>query len=75
MKWLIAYNIDSKFCIFPKDTTISLKNNTNNLVEWNTKFNFTTNGLNQSFLNSFTKGSYISDNVKNKWLDLSKEII
>ena len=50
-----CYNIDSKFCIFPKDTTISLKNNTNNLVEWNTDFNFTTNGLNQSFLNSFTK--------------------
>ena len=73
MKCVNCYNIDSKFCIFPKRHYNSLKNKTNNLVEWDTKFNFTTNGLNQSFLNSFTKGGYISDNVKNKWLDLSKE--
>tara|TARA_B100001939_G_scaffold306353_1_gene285835 strand:+ start:4523 stop:5776 length:1254 start_codon:yes stop_codon:yes gene_type:complete len=73
MKWLIAIILIPNFVFSQKDTTISLKDNTNNLVEWNTKFNFTTNGLNQSFLNSFTKGGYISDNVKNKWLDLSKE--
>ena len=73
MKWLIAIILIPNFVFSQKDTTISLKNNTNNLVEWNTDFNFTTNGLNQSFLNSFTKGGYISDNVKNKWLDLSKE--
>ena len=73
MKWLIAIILIPNFVFSQKDTTISLKNNTKNLVEWNTDFNFTTNGLNQSFLNSFTKGGYISDNVKNKWLDLSKE--
>ena len=73
MKWLIAIILIPNFVFSQKDTTISLKDNTKNLVEWNTKFNFTTNGLNQSFLNSFTKGGYISDNVKNKWLDLSKE--
>ena len=70
MKWLIAI-ILIQILYFQKDTTISLKNNTNNLVKWNTDFNFTTNGLNQSFLNSFTEGGYITDNVKNKWLDLS----
>ena len=73
MKWLIAIILIPNFVFSQKDTTISLKNNTNNLVEWNTKFNFTTNGLNQSFLNNFTQGGFISDNVKNKWLDLSKE--
>ena len=73
MKWLIAIILIPNFVFSQKDTTISLKNNTNNLVKWNTDFNFTTNGLNQSFLNSFTKGGYISDNIKNKWLDLSKE--
>ena len=73
MKWLIAIILIPNFVFSQKDTTISLKNNTNNLVKWNTDFNFTTNGLNQSFLNSFTEGGYITDNVKNKWLDLSKE--
>ena len=73
MKWLIAIILIPNFVFSQKDTTISLKNNTNNLVKWNTKFNFTTNGLNQSFLNNFTQGGFISDNVKNKWLDLSKE--
>ena len=73
MKWLIAIILIPNFVFSQKDTIISLQSNTNNLVKWNTKFNFTTNGLNQSFLNSFTEGGYISNNVKNKWLDLSKE--
>ena len=41
MKWLIAIILIPNFVFSQKDTIISLKNNTNNLVEWNTDFNFT----------------------------------
>tara|TARA_B100000900_G_scaffold150738_1_gene128094 strand:+ start:9146 stop:10399 length:1254 start_codon:yes stop_codon:yes gene_type:complete len=73
MKWLIAIILIPNFVFSQKDTTILLENVNKNLVKWNTEFNFTTNGLNQSFLNSFTDGGDISVDIKNQWLDLSKE--
>jgi len=44
-----------------------------NTIKWETNFIFESNGLNYSFLNDMLYGGYITNETKNKWLNMGDE--
>jgi len=42
-------------------------------IKWNTNLLFESNGLNKGFLNTFLYGGYISNDMKDKWINLGSE--
>lgn len=60
--------------IFSQNTEENKRNNLNqHQIEWNTNLLFESNGLNKDFLNTFLYGGYISNDLKDKWINLGSE--
>ncbi len=72
MRYIIIFFLLPYYCFSQTSINDSIiKNKIEHQVKWNTNILFTTNGLNQAFLNSFTQGGYISDKTKEEWVNLS----
>ena len=60
--------------LFSQNTEENKKKNLNqHQIEWNTNLLFESNGLNKGFLNTFLYGGFISNDLKNKWINLDSE--
>ena len=74
MRYIIILILLPYCCFSQKSSNDSIiKNKIEHQVKWNTNILFTTNGLNKAFLNSFTQGGYISDEMKERWINLSTD--
>lgn len=56
-----------------KKRKINAKINHSNTIKWETNLVFESNGLNYSFLNDMLYGGYITNETKNKWINMGEE--